>query len=112
MNGRSTNESIGEDRKGKDSKEEYGEYVTLTAEQHQKFLDGLGSKTLDKYVAAVNDYCASSGKRYTDYAAAIRTFLRRDNVEMRKGLTRCPQCDKLLPDVGTFCVQCGWVKDA
>ena len=108
FNGRSTNESIVKYSKGKKSR--YGTHVTLTDKQHQHFTDGLGSKTLDKYIAAVNDYCDSSGKVYKDYAAAIRTFLRRDKVEIRD-LTRCPQCAKLLPDVGTFCVQCGWRKD-
>ena len=90
---------------------EYGSHVLLTEQQHQKLPDAYGSKLLDKYIAAVNDYCDSSGKTYKDYAAAIRSFLRRDKVEPKKGLTRCPKCGKILPDIGTFCVHCEWVKE-
>ena len=93
-----------------EDKTEYGTHVTLTDTQHQALTDNFGSKVLSKYIDAVNDYCDSSGKVYKDYAAAIRTFLRRDKVEPRN-LTRCPKCNKLLPDVGTYCLACGWEKD-
>jgi hypothetical protein len=53
-----------------------------------------GKDVIEKYSAVVDDYCRASGKRYKDYAAAIRNFMRKDGVEKRK--TPKEQAEELM----------------
>jgi hypothetical protein len=56
----------------------FGSHVCLTQNQVESLKQTMNG-SFEHYVEAVNDYCAAKGKRYKDYAAAIRNFYRRDN---------------------------------
>ena len=62
--------------------EPHGSHVRLTNEQRQALIEGLkgGVETLEDLVGKVNDYCASKGKRYKDWAATIRNWARKDKL--------------------------------
>jgi len=55
----------------------YGQFVKLTDQEYQSLTSELGIETLTELIPEVNDYCASHGKKYKNYASAIRTFARR-----------------------------------
>jgi len=61
-----------------DNKQKYGSHVRLCEKQHKSLKEMLGEDQLSSYIDKVNDYCASKGKKYKDYAATIRNFWRRD----------------------------------
>jgi hypothetical protein len=70
------NERIEEEPK--DKQIAFGSHVRLTQDQIDSLKQTMNG-SFEHYVEAVNDYCAAKGKRYKDYAAAIRNFYRRDN---------------------------------
>ena len=59
----------------------HGDYVQLTEEEHKTFCDTHGKQAIDSLIEEMNDYCLSSRpKGYADYAAAIRTWLRKRKI--------------------------------
>lgn len=58
----------------------YGSHVKLSDQEYQALIAGLrgGEMDLKRLIASANDYCASRGKRYKDWAATIRNWARRD----------------------------------
>jgi phage replication O-like protein O len=67
--------------KEKKNKEEYiyscfGSHVKIKKEEYESLCEKHSKEFIDSIIEEVNDYCASKGKSYKDYAAAIRTFLR------------------------------------
>lgn len=75
-------------KKEDDPKVEYGSHVRLSAKQYAKLLELYGEKYLAELIDRVNDYCAATKpKGYSDYAAAIRNFVRN---EKSKGNSHVP----------------------
>jgi hypothetical protein len=57
---------------------DFGEYVKMTKEEHKKLCDENTQAVIDAIIEEMNDYClASRPKGYSDYAAAIRQWLRK-----------------------------------
>lgn len=61
----------------------YGEYgnVKLTETQYNKLVQIYGAEKLSRYIDDVDNYCQQHGKKYKDYSAAIRNFMKRDADE-------------------------------
>lgn len=77
-----TSKSISKDIERERAHEEplnkIGSFVALTTSDLEKLESEHGEAKIAEYIQAVNDYCASKGKRYKDYAATIRNWIRRD----------------------------------
>jgi phage replication O-like protein O len=61
-------------------KKEYihiGSHVQILQKEYEDLCNAHKKEMIDAMIVEVNDYCASKGKSYKDYAAAIRTFIRR-----------------------------------
>jgi len=61
-----------DENKGKDEKEKYSEFVSLKKSEHEKLITGHGELNTKKFIEALNNYKASSGKKYkSDYHAIL-----------------------------------------
>lgn len=59
-------------------REAYGDFVKLKAEEYAALCEEHGESTIKSLIDEMNDYCAASRpKGYSDYAAAIRQWIRR-----------------------------------
>jgi phage replication O-like protein O len=58
---------------------EIGSHVRLLQKEYDDLCLTHTKQTIDSMIIEVNDYCARVGKSYKDYAAAIRTFIRKSN---------------------------------
>ena len=65
----------------KEKVDSFGSHVKLTATQMKELQDKHGEKRIADFIDRVNDYCASKGKTYKDWAAAIRNFIRNDDLK-------------------------------
>jgi hypothetical protein len=65
--------------------ESFGSHVKLTKEEHKDLIDAHGEATISSIIEEMNDYClASKPKGYSNYAAAIRQWLRkRDDITQK-----------------------------
>ncbi len=61
-------------------KKKYGEFgnVLLTDAQYASLVKKFGESTTLAYIEDVDAWCQQQGKTYSDYAAAIRNFYKRD----------------------------------
>ncbi len=61
-------------------KKKYGEYgnVLLTDAQYASLVNKLGEKMVLAYIDDVDVWCQQQNKSYSDYAAAVRNFYKRD----------------------------------
>lgn len=78
---------IDKDRdKDKDERETraLGEIVKMPEHLYQNLVDDYGETTVRDYAERVDLYCRSKGKRYKDYSATIRQWLRKDGVEKQR----------------------------
>jgi len=71
-------------------KDSYGEdlAVKLTYEEHAKLIAKLGTKRAERYIASLNDYLCSTGKRYKSHYHTILGWVRKDEErgnELRRG---------------------------
>ena len=55
--------------------------VPINETTYQSLLEDYGKATTDGYIQRVADYCAAHGKKYKDYSAAARNWMRRDEQE-------------------------------
>lgn len=55
---------------------EFGDYVKLTKKQYDALIADYGVGLVELNIEKVNNYCESSGKKYTGWAAAIRNFIK------------------------------------
>ena len=55
--------------------------VPINDTTYQSLLSDYGKSTTDGYIQRVADYCAAHGKKYKDYSAAARNWMRRDEQE-------------------------------
>ncbi len=59
----------------------FGSFVRLKEGEIESLYEKYGKKPIDEVIEEMNDYCASSKpKGYTDYAAAIRQWIRRRKI--------------------------------
>ena len=70
------------------NRDRYGEYqnVLLSKEELAKLQNEFPADW-EEWIERVSDYCASRGKRYTNYLATIRNWARRDAKNVRKNDT-------------------------
>ncbi len=72
----------GKERKGKEREVTHPPHVILSTTEEQQLIKNYGDRAIKEYIEKINDYISSKGlKPYKDYAAAIRQWLRRDNVK-------------------------------
>jgi hypothetical protein len=57
--------------------ESYGIYVRLKKEDYKNFCKEYGQKNIDRLIEEMNDWISSRGNKYNDFAAEIRTWIRR-----------------------------------
>ena len=65
----------------KDKERDKDNLITLTPQEYKKLVLDYGETTVSEYVEKVENYCRSSGKRYKNYDATIRTWLSRDGLK-------------------------------
>lgn len=56
----------------------FGSHVKLTKEEHEELCKVHGAAVIVGIIEEMNDYCLAQGKSYKDYAAAIRSWMRRN----------------------------------
>lgn len=61
-----------------------GSHVKIKQKDYDDFIVKHGKPLIDDIIERVNDYCASHGKPYKDYAAAIRTFIKNNSKPSSK----------------------------
>jgi hypothetical protein len=83
-----------------------GEYVSMSSQAHEKLADDYGASLIDDYVERIDLYCQSHGKRYKDYAATVRAWLKKDGVQKQVQGDNCPVCGAATP-AGANCLKCG-----
>ena len=54
--------------------------VFLSEEEIRSLKDDLGETAVDKAVEEMSEYCASTGKKYKNWAAAVRRWIKRDST--------------------------------
>lgn len=67
------------DKNRKIYKKKFGEFVELTNEDINSLSGLIPSLELPALIDRMNDYCASVGKGYKNYAAALRNWYRRES---------------------------------
>ena len=82
-------ESKVKERREKEAARPRGTYkhVILTDKQYENLTSEFGDKLVDDYISRVDEYCGSSGKVYSDYAATISRWIKADREngkEMRR----------------------------
>ena len=87
--------------KDKEKKERLGEHVRLTPTEYQRLLTDYGERVTAEYVARLDDYVGSKGKRYKSHYHTIRSWLRKDKVVPRPAPKVCPKCGEEY--AGNFC---------
>lgn len=75
----------------------HGSHVKLTATQLKGLQDEHGVNKIKCYIDRVNDYCASKPKKYVDYAAAIRNFIRNENKDQPQQPVSQPASSNEIP---------------
>ncbi len=68
----------------RDEREACGAFVKLSKEEKEKAIELCGLEVFNEIVLEMNDYCQAHGKRYKDYAAAIRTWYRKRQKNPQK----------------------------
>jgi len=76
-------ENENEDIKKNEKRKWYGEFkkCLLTDKQYEKVLKDYWKKAWEMLIKQVDRYCASKGRAYKDYVAAIRNFAEKANIE-------------------------------
>jgi hypothetical protein len=66
----------------KEKRNVYGEYenVYLEDSRYKKLLGDYGEGVIKKYIEKISCYVASSGRKYKDFSAVIRTWLDKDGI--------------------------------
>jgi predicted phage replisome organizer len=70
----------------KNELKKYGEYlnVSLNNSEYNKLVNEYGEKTTKQYIEKLSCYMESRGKKYKNYSATIRNWLRGDGVEKQR----------------------------
>jgi hypothetical protein len=55
----------------------FGSHVKMKKEEYTELESKISKPVLDDLIEQINDYCASHGKSYKDYAATIRSWYKR-----------------------------------
>jgi len=88
----------------RDDSIKHGRYVSLLDEVYEKLCTLYGKGEVDSKIEDINDYCASKGKKYKDYAATIRQWFKRDGV--KPVAQDFKVCDKGHKYKGDYCEMC------
>lgn len=59
--------------------------VKLTQEQYNSLIGEFGKPTVDSKILDMDNYVTQKNKPYKDYNKALRTWLRKDNTDTKKG---------------------------
>ncbi len=59
-------------------KNSHGSYVKLTDTEYKTLADEYGKDRLEEMIGTLNDYIASTGKKYKDFAATLRLWFKRE----------------------------------
>ena len=90
--------------KDKEKEKEYAENVFLLEKEYLSLCERFGKIKIDGFIEQISDWQKSKGKgrKYKDYAAAIKDWMRRDadvvsvkELEIPK-IPKCPKCHKPL----------------
>jgi len=68
------------ERKVKESKDKYRDFVFLTKDEHKKLLTRYGDKNTRRLIANLNRYIGSKGDKYKSHYYTILNFAKRDNI--------------------------------
>jgi hypothetical protein len=75
-------DKIREDKKEKKKEPTHPPFVFLEEKELQGLYGDYGKTIINEYIAKINDYLSSTGKEpYSDYAATIRNWIRKDGVK-------------------------------
>ena len=73
------------ERKEKENKTAYADYVKMTSEEHQKLIDQFGQAATDRMIEILDNYKGANGKTYkSDYRAILNWVADRYQEETAK----------------------------
>jgi len=78
-------------------KEKHIELVFLSKDEFKKLTQDYGPEAVNSKIEDLNNYIASTGKKYKSHYHTIRNWMKRDGVQVRtQGVQRrvCPKCGK------------------
>lgn len=94
------NESLGK-KKEKEAYESFGSHVKLKPSELQALREVHGTTKVSDFIERVNDYCESKGMTYKSYAAAVRTFIRNDDLKNNPKPTKPVPVTHAIPKIYT-----------
>lgn len=59
-------------------------HILLTDKQYEDLTSEFGDKAVDDYISRVDEYCESSGKTYSNYAATISRWIKADREKEKR----------------------------
>ena len=82
------------EKKEKESKTAYADYVKLTPEEHQKLIDQFGQAATNRMIEILDNYKGANGKTYkSDYRAILNWVADRYQEETAKTARGDPLSD-------------------
>ena len=66
--------------KEKEEEKKHGDKVKLADSKYEMLCYQYGSVAVNSKIDDINNYCLSKGKKYSDYAATIRAWFKKDGV--------------------------------
>ena len=82
-----------------------GQSIPINLITHQSLVDEYGIDVIEGYYERISDWSASTNKKYADYSATCRNWIK-DDIKKGKGPTkkhvakRCPSCDAIWTNSG------------
>ncbi len=81
-------------------KKEYAPGVKMQCVEYQDLCERFGKKKIDGFIEKISDWQLSKGKKFKDYPATIKNWMRKDagvdsvkELEIPK-IPKCPKCGK------------------
>ena len=98
------------DKTSTEYKKPFGSYVNikLTDDEYSKLKETI--RDLDDLIETMSCYCQANGKKYKDYAAALRQWAAKDGrkiVQAKPSYRTCPKCSGIVNNFG-FCKECNY----
>lgn len=79
-----------------------GPIVVIPEPQLEKFYAEHGKTLIDALIAEMEDYCRAHGKRYKDYAAALRNWMRNRKKDQEKAAENKKNTKMRAADTGEY----------
>lgn len=89
------------EKKIKEVKSSYAEFVTMTEEEHRKIIEQYGAERVKRMINILDNYKGSNGKKYdSDYRAILNWVVKREEEENNKYSTGSSEFDRVNQPTG------------